>query len=142
MPEPLPRVGHIDFLNVLPLAYGYAHGGADDLVQMPRPFRVGRMHGRERDDLALRALPGLAGEDSDRAAQDDLELAGLRGDRTHHRLVDAGRVEAVEMVFERAVPRRREPPFEHTAHSVHRPPGDGRREVMRMDVDDHGQSIQ
>ena len=32
MPEPLPRVGHIDFLNVLPLAYGYAHGGADGLA--------------------------------------------------------------------------------------------------------------
>ena len=24
-----PRIGHIDFLNVLPLAYGYAHGGSD-----------------------------------------------------------------------------------------------------------------
>ena len=32
MPEPLPRVGHIDFLNVLPLAYGYVHGGADGLA--------------------------------------------------------------------------------------------------------------
>lgn len=32
MPGPLPRVGHIDFLNVLPLAYGYAHGGADGLA--------------------------------------------------------------------------------------------------------------
>lgn len=32
MTESLPRVGHIDFLNVLPLAYGYAHGGADGLA--------------------------------------------------------------------------------------------------------------
>lgn len=32
MPEPLPRVGHIDFLNVLPLAYGYVHGGGDGLA--------------------------------------------------------------------------------------------------------------
>jgi len=26
-----PRIGHINFLNVLPLAWGYAHGAADDM---------------------------------------------------------------------------------------------------------------
>ena len=32
MKKPLPRVGQINFLNVLPLAYGYARGAAEDLA--------------------------------------------------------------------------------------------------------------
>ena len=32
MKKPLPRVGQINFLNVLPLAYGYAHGAAEELA--------------------------------------------------------------------------------------------------------------
>ena len=31
-----PRIGHIDFLNVLPLAYGYAHGGSGDAFDIRR----------------------------------------------------------------------------------------------------------
>lgn len=31
-----PRIGHIDFLNVLPLAYGYEHGGDEGAFDIRR----------------------------------------------------------------------------------------------------------